>query len=454
MDCPHCQTENLVGATRCASCGESMITRNRFGPPAQVAPVVSAATKAPAAAVAPRAPSHHASTHAPPHTPQPVSAAPSAPEQALCRICRTPCDIAPGVAAPQAICISCKILSEMNAAAASDAAVRPETAAEADAEFAVKLGSGETRPRIKGARRKELRAGPVAVVAAVALSLVCIAVVKVVDRKPDVAGKLLGDVRAEPATFVVAPDEQRTVAWDTTLRLRAMRDEVRASFADPRTTLDLTQVTVQICEAAFVRHAGDARVLDVTAACSVREQTGRRGADDAAGLEIYAFRGHSGKARLVVAPGAPTAPLADADILAGRDIPPFLTIADLGLAAQRAAPGDRWKAPLRLTILCDGDGLLYTADFPADIAYAGRAARRGVQCAAFRIDARLPSVLPSHLADSMNAREGDVAGAVFFDLATGLIHDAALEFDTRLRREGSRTEDDLRVSGRYEVRRR
>ncbi len=444
MDCPHCQTENLVGARRCASCGESMVSQNRFGPPPTDPPLEPAATIAPAHAV-----SENVREDAPPQS--------GAPDQAMCRICRTPCDVPAGMTASQAVCVSCKILGEMNAAAAAGE-IRPETTAEANAEFGAKLGTATNRPRIVVTRRKVVRTGPVAVVVAVVLTLLCLAVVKIADRRPDVAAKLLGEVRAAPAEFVVAPPADRPLAWETTLRLAAVRDEARTSYSGLQTTMSLNQVSVQSCEASLYRTDGGESILDVASECALREQSGRARGEDARDLDLYPFRAHHRTSRVAANASRPTAPIGGDDALPGRDIPPFLSVGDLGLRTARAAAGDRWRTTLRLTILCDTEGRLFTAPFAADVVYAGRADRGGVPCAAFRIDAAPPSELPRSLAERMNRREGEVAGAVFVELATGLVRDATLAIDVALRHAtrdgGAKVDDELRITGRYEVRRR
>lgn len=450
MDCPHCQTENLVGARRCASCGESMVSQNRFGPPPAGSPRASATGVAPAAD--PSAATETAIAPAPPAEPAAAPAA-SAPDQAMCRVCRTPCDVPAGMTASQAVCVSCKILGEMSAAAAAGE-IRPETTAEANAEFGSKLGTATSRPRIVVTRRKVVRTGPVAVVVAVVLTLLCLAVVKIADRRPDVAAKLLGEVRAAPAEFAVAPPADRALAWDTTLRLSAVRDEARTSYSDLQTTMSLNQVSVQSCEASLYRADDAESILDVASECTLREQSGRARGEDARDLDLYPFRAHHRTSRVAASASRPTAPFGGDDALPGRDIPPFLSVGDLGLRTARAAVGDRWRTTLRLTILCDTEGRLFTAPFAADVVYAGRANRRGIACAAFRIDAAPLAELPRALAERMNRREGEVAGAVFVELATGLVVDATLEIDVALRHTGSKLDDELRITGRYEVRRR
>jgi hypothetical protein len=278
--------------------------------------------------------------------------------------------------------------------------------------------------------------------------------VKIMDRKEDRAARLVGEVRPETVRIVLAPEQDRIVKWDTTLKIHAVREEVRASYGSPQAVVDMLQTSVQTTEMSLVREDSEGIVLDVAADCHVTEQTGRIGPEDAREAEVYPFRGFRQQTRVRAVAGAATVSLGGGDILPGRETPPFFTIGDVGLGAHTLNTGERWKAPVRLTILTERNGRLFTMPFPAEFVYAGRATRQGIACAAFRMNATMPQDVPPPLDESMNRKQGELAGALFFEITTGLIVEATVEIDCRFWRDRGRIEDDLRITGRYDVRRR
>ncbi|MCG3133512.1 MAG: hypothetical protein HMLKMBBP_00690 [Planctomycetes bacterium] len=462
MDCPHCSAENLIGATVCASCGKAMMTRPRFLAAGNVQAPGGACDEAPdrrAAAMPARASylgeaperswgggeALHGGAQAP------AAPAPAGPEAVLCRICRGPFERPAEMRGTDAVCPSCEKLTQMSPGAqlgSSDVQMHPATAPIEDFRSVREF-------RLKPVERKaSLRVGPIVAVSCLVLGLATMGVVKLATRKPDRAAALVGDVRAESSDLRLAPESEQPLRWETTITLAAVREESRGQFGALAKTLDLQQVSTQSVEAALVRTDDLGAVFDVRSEVHVGRQTGVVRGDDARDVELHPFGRHKGAQRMRAQPSVPTASLEDHPLLAARDLPPFFAIGDYRSGARTLSVGDKWSADLALPVLADGSGRLVPVTLRAEFAYAGRAVRSGIACAALKVRAVLSHDTQTPVDEDFNRKQGELAGAVFVELTTGLVADASVEGDFHLWSEHGKVENEMRVKTRLDVRRR
>lgn len=480
MDCPHCGTENLIGATKCASCGKSMLARPKFGPqgteaPAEVLAAVpdasvgrgtrSAAIRTPAedfAALRRGAPQWGPadgcgngggngggdSGAAPP----PAS---EALEQGLCRICRSPFDRTPGATGDAAaVCQSCRTLAhDVAQMAPNDVQIHPGIDGQPTEGFAQRLGSADLRPKPIRTKKAGLRLGPVTAVAGLVLAVVGLAVVTIARREPDRAAEILGDVRPQEVTVELAPPEAFVARITSTLKIEVRREEARAFGGSTSKALDFRQTTVQLTEAALVREDDEGLVFDMQSEGRIADQQGSAGAEDARDASLYPWLGPHGKVRVLFTASGPLVQLDGEGVTPGRDVPPLAHLGALAPPSRTFRIGDRWKTSLVLPGLVSRHGRLMASSFPAELVYAGRAVRHGYACAAFRIYGQMTRELPKPLDDDYNRTAGKIVGAVWIELTTGVVAGADLELDLHAWKEAGRVEDDLRVQGRLTVER-
>lgn len=440
MDCPHCGTENLIGASLCAACGKSMVSRPKFAAAPHAAPAATPGVQ-------------HWNEPAP--TPAPASA-PEPQMSAICRACRTPFDRTDS-APDAAYCPSCSSVAAT--VAKQEPVPLPDSAAPAAEEqvpagAAHRAGGADVRPRRVTVRRAGLRAGPVAAVVGLVLGLATLGVVAVRSHEPDRAGEILGSVRAEDAAVLSAPDEGFVAQIRSTVKLHVVRDEARPFSGGMSTALDVQQTSVQECEAAFVRAGSRGLVYDVTSEGQVKSQQGKVGADDAREAGIYPWSGRRGALRVVASPVTDLAQVDGTGTTAGMDVPPLFHLGALTPPRTEFLPGDRWKASVWVPLFADRDGHLAACQVPAELTFAGRAVRNGYACAAFRFTGTVPRALPGSTDRDYPRREGKVAGAVWFELATGIVAGAELEAELTLHRAAGEPESELRTSARLTVERR
>lgn len=446
MDCPHCGIENLIGARVCAACGKSMVAAPR-GFAAQPN------ADAPAPAVPTRSPTIRSATdelHAPPKawgagpSPAPVERH-DEPQQALCRICQSPFDLAEG-ASGAPVCPSCRSLSaQVGQMAPNEVQLHPAT--EPIADFASAMSSA---PRPKPILNKQIgvRTGPVVAVAGLVLGLVGLAVVSFANREVDRSKEIVGPTRPDECTIDIAPPDEFVARHVTTLRLKLVREEPRAFGGTADRRLDVLQTTTQTTEAALVKLDQRTALFDVNSEGHVVSQTGKSGSEDARDAVLYPWSGRRPQTRVRA---VCTGPLTQADgsaVMPGFDVQPFFHLGALSPQTRSFRVGDRWKADVTLPLLADRQGRVFSWTFPAEISYAGTAVRAGYKCAAFRVNAQTPQRYPAAIDDAFNHSTVKVAGAVWIELTTGVSAGADLVFDAHLWKDAGRIEDDFTISGR------
>lgn len=461
MDCPHCGVENLIGATRCAACGKSMVTRPKFLPTEQALPTDTAIHAAPRAQRSPTVRSTAEQMAAMPVAPwEPPPSAPAAgPDPAgqfstMCRVCREPFDRAPDTP-DETICGSCRSLSaQVERMAPNEVQIAPATAAEGEAEFRNRLGSSALRPKPIAQRKVGLRAGPVAAIVGLVLGVAGLAVVLVTSHEPDRAAQILGAVKSGEASVGVPSEDAFAARHTTRVRIAVTREEANSFGGTATRRIDVKQTTELTSEAAFVRHSGDGDVWDVRTEGRVTDQTGTIGADDARDAELYPWVGVRTPRRLRTSQGAGFTQFDGAAPVPGFDVPPLFHLDALSAPSRTFRPGDRWKTELVLPILTDRGGRLISWPVPVEVSYAGLATRDGWKCAAFRIDGTAPRTLPTILDDVYNRTSGRISGAVWIETDTGIASGAELDVDLRIWKEAGRVEDDLQIRGRLSLERR
>ncbi|MCE9637771.1 MAG: hypothetical protein K8T90_18885 [Planctomycetes bacterium] len=366
-------------------------------------------------------------------------------EQALCRICQSPFDVASGAAGPP-VCPSCKSLSaQVGQMAPNEVQIHPATGTIED--FAGQLNAAP-RPKPVLNKRVGVRAGPVAAVAGLVIGIAGLAVVKLSGHEPDRAKEIVGPTRAEECTIEVAPSDDFVARHVTTLRLKLVREEPRVFGGTADRRLDVAQATTQSSEAALVRLDRGAATFDMTSEGQVVSQTGKSGSDDARDTVMYPWSGRHPQVRVRATSTAPLSQLDGSAVTAGYDVQPFFHLGALSAQTRSFRVGDRWKADISMPCLADRQGRVFTWTFPAEITYAGTAVRAGYKCAAFRVTAQAPQRYPAAVDDAFNHSSVKIAGAVWIELTTGVSAGADLVFDAHLWKDAGRIEDDYTIAGR------
>jgi hypothetical protein len=141
-------------------------------------------------------------------------------------------------------------------------------------------------------------------------------------------------------------------------------------------------------------------------------------------------------------------------VVPGRDVAPLLHLGALAASTTDLAAGARWKADLALPAAADRRGALVPALVPVEVVYSGTALRSGVKCAVFRISGRSAPTVPADLARELERATGSASGAVWIELATGVVAGADVEVESRRWHEADGIADDLRTRARVVVERR
>ena len=459
MDCPHCNEENLIGARICGACGQSMLTLPTPQPGASPTRAQAPPWQEPTQTVFAPGPRHAA-------MPDPERAdvavatedspagerGPSLPVQAMCRVCMNPFDRKPqDKGAP--ICSDCRSFAPTQGGDAGPNDIKMHPATQDQPGVDPRLGM--PMPRMKPVAKKvTLRAGPVAAVAGAVLVAIGMGVTSVVTREKDPVADYLADAKPEDAPVVVIPAEDSVTRLESTLKLTLVHDMVRASFSSRlEDVVRLDQKSVQTLDVAFLRDDPRGTFVDVASECRVAEQTGVSHGNDGREAEVYPFRGHKAVQHLVVGSGIETAFPDGTPAVAGRDIVPCLTAADVGAPAGTLAPGATWKHVVRFPFLTDKEGRLLPAEFPCELTYAGRRIVNGYPCFVFGLKSCGQPVLP-HGIEDMNRSRASIRAAIFYEAKTGLLVEAHAFVDVAAWLEKGRVEDRVSVTGTMDIRRR
>lgn len=463
MDCPHCGEENLVGARICAVCGKRMVG----APPPMLPDANATATQAPfsqlptepklnyAGAVETQAmgdPSPREEKFVPP-APSDLPPGPAAsPVGALCRVCQEGFERRPDETGVP-ICPGCR---QFAPAAGGDAGVNevqlhPATQEQPGVDPRAGSAILKKKPVV---RRASLRAGPIAAVAGLVLVVCGVGVVLYVKRDKDPAAEYLRDVKPEEAAFSFAPSKSDFVRLETTLDLNLVHEMVRAAFASRlEEVLNIQQKSVQRADVAWVRNEERGVVLDAAVECRVAMQTGTAAGADGREVHAYPWEGYKATSRLVVPPAEPTRMLGGEAAMAGRDLPPCLTVRDVDAPIGTVPAGTTWKTQLTLPLLMSRDGALRLAPFACDMMYVGRISQNGLPSYLFSVRGTSPRTPPDSLGE-MNRAGGTLRGCLFYDCKTGELAEAHLTADVSAWLEKGRVEDRVHVEGTMEIRRR
>jgi hypothetical protein len=471
MDCPHCGEENLIGAKICASCGRNMMSLPAFRATAsptktQLPPWEDATqTQVPTTRGEPP-PDSAGGRDRPPdwadpeRQVEPLSAsgadAPTErgatlPVQVLCRVCLEQFDRKPeDTGAP--ICHRCRGFAPSGGGDAGENEVRLHPNSQDQPDVDPRLGSPV--PRMKPvAKRASLRVGVVASIVGLVLVLGALGVVAVVTREKDPTSEFFVDVKAEDAPLNVLPSEENVTTLECTLQLALTHEMMRASFSSKLDEIvHLDQRSVQTSSVAFVRDDLHGKVVDVNSECRVAQQTGHVPGGDGADAEVYPWTGYRETKRLLVGGGSDSMLFGGGRPLVARDVPPCLTLGDIGAPAATLAPGAQWRHTIALPFLCSREGRLLPADFPCEITYVGKRIANGYPCFAFSVKT-VGQPKPPETLDEMNRSRCTIRAAVLFEAKTGMLVEAHAFADVAAWSERGRIEDRVSVSGTMEIHR-
>ncbi len=472
MQCPHCSEENLLGASICAACGRNMRSMPAFRPTASATGTAlkgAGSSRSPSesslpsdasssAVVVPRslavaeAPRGDEPPEAPPRPEMaPPPATPALPVQSLCRACLQAFDRAAWDTGTT-LCPSCRSMApSIGDSGQNDVRFHPATE---EREGVDPRSGGAIQRKRPVEKRVSLRRGPIAIAVGSVLAVVGMGIVLLTGGEEDPTIGLAGDVKPVDALLEVNPPIEGVTALEATYDLDISHEVPQSAFSStPKAVLDVSQKSVQTVELAFARMDLGGAVMDAVAECRLAMQTGRVGGIDGREAKVYPWEGHRATQRLLIPIAKPAEILGAGPPLPGRDVPPFLTLGDIGAPHGTVSAGTKWKSDLTLPFLADRDGHLITARFPCEMTYLGQRPVAGHPCVVVHLTGHAPAKAPPPI-DDMNRTEGTISCVLFFATKTGLLVEAHARFDVSARLERGKVEDAVRVSGAVDIRRR
>lgn len=463
MECPHCGTDNLLGALTCMNCRKGMLD-DVLAPVEAHADVRDASDDPPGPRDAARKPV--ASMDPPPWAHDPADdrgldddrgfdtavAADAGPREVMCRICLGPFLRAADDTVN--MCPHCRGIDVGGADLGRNDVILPGSQYDAPPgqDFQSRMSGGELKPRIYGERKARLRTGPVVFVVVLAIAGLAWAAYALWPRSSR-TDEYIRDVKRVPHEFVVAPEAEKLVRLETTFNLWITHETLRATFKGQLDALiDVYQKSILETEMVLAGERGGSPMMDLTVETLIADQKGRYDTKDASELKIHPWPGHNASARVVLSSTKPPVSPSGAELLIGRDVPPFVSLGSLEPPAGRLEPGRRWITEVPLPLMCDRDGRLMIADFSCTFTYEGTRLLGGYDCVTVRLSGRPPKSPPKKL-DGMNRTGGAIRGALFFDVRTGLLCEAHIDVDAHSDRDSGRLDERCRVQGQVEIRR-
>jgi len=449
MICPHCGDENLLGRVTCMSCAKSLLG-DVTGPAGMSSPFAADVTST-SSNDEDAAPNVSAAMAPPPWEASPVPPAPAVAqrEEIMCRICMTPFERPQG-AGNVRMCPDCSTFDTSGADSGENEVSLSGSPALPGQDFGSRMGTADFRPAIKGAHKAGLRRGPLVIFIGLFLALVGVAVVKF-TKETHRTDTYFREIKPVETTFKVAPAPDKLVRLTTTLNLWLLHESMRASFkGELDAKVDVHQRTVQIAEMALDNVRSRGAQVDVAVECRLEEQRGRAQEEDAVEVKIYPWGGHHATNRMLLTTHNPPSKLSGAEFVVGRDVPPLLTLGAISVPEGKVKPKRRWLAEVELPLLCNRDGAIFPYPFPCTFTYEGRRTLSGYQCHVIRMVGKAPRRVPARL-QGFNRTGGQIRGALFYDIETGMLVEAHLDVDVNVTHVAGRVDERIQIQGQLEI---
>ncbi len=357
----------------------------------------------------------------PPALPDPVSL-PKRQGGSLCDIC-----FGPAPNAMTGMCAECEIRAGVSADGGT--------------------GTARVRPRPIKRRKSAARRGLAVAVVGGLLVAAGFGVLDYVKRPRPGSGLLKNAVAKSVVVRLAIPDVGST-HFETTIDVRLLRENRRSQLASSLSRVfDVQQVSNYAASVTLDEAQESGATIVVRSVSTLASQDGEHVTRDGGIQRIYRWDGDVAVSNLLVPSRGPIAAADGSEPTPAHDVPPFLVFGTTGAPAGALEPGAVWRADVRLPCVARPDGSLAAQPFTCSFEFVGRRVVDARDCAVVRVKAVANAVLGSGF-ERFDAASGTVAGALAFDVETGLLVRAELDVDTRVSRgERDDPDDIVRVQG-------
>jgi len=304
-------------------------------------------------------------------------------------------------------------------------------------------GVRRVRPKIRPQKTSVLRRAVAAVFWGGLLVAAGFGVVKYRDV-PTPGGGLLTNVVAEAAVIRLVVPVDGATDFVTMFDVRIERGQRDSQFADDLSTVfDLQQRSRNLSRVTLVNTLPGAAILNVHTESILDAQEGEY-VTEVGAQTAYPWGGQVRDTRVRV-------PLRGRIQVDGgglpypaRDVPPFVVFGTVGAPDGNLEPGATWRSEVSLPCIARPGGAIAAHPFVGEFEFVGRRVVNGRACAIVSVEATPVAGLGAGFEKLENAA-GKVAGALAFDVGSGLLVSAELVVDTVLTR-GSVADPDERIA--------